>query len=199
MLARQSAAIERTRADSGTRTISGVFGQEQRDCYEPRVRPSLKTLLGLPGVSLLLAMNFLVWLGFNFFYIALPVYAATSLNWSVTEVGIFLSVMSLMMALVQGPILGRVSRVLSDRALVLVGSSILVVAFLFFTSGRLPVLYVGSALLALGNGLMWPSVVSLLSKAAGNEHQGSVQGLAGSAGAVASILGLVVGGEPCYI
>jgi MFS family permease len=41
---------------------------------------------------------------------------------------------------------------------------------------------------------MWPSVVSLLSMAAGDEHQGSVQGLAGSASAVASILGLVVGG-----
>lgn len=179
---------------AGIQDVSGVFGQEQRDCFEPRTKPSLATLLKLPGVFHLLAMNFLVWLGFNFFYIAFPVFAATGLNWSVTEVGIFLSVLSLLMALVQGPVLGRVSRVLSDRALVMIGSLVLAIAFLFFPSGRILPIYLGAILLALGNGLMWPSVVSLLSKAAGNEHQGSVQGLAGSAGAVASILGLVVGG-----
>ena len=48
--------------------------------------------------------------------------------------------------------------------------------------------------MALGNGLMWPSVVSLLSKAAGERYQGAVQGVAGSLGAAASILGLILGG-----
>ncbi len=48
--------------------------------------------------------------------------------------------------------------------------------------------------MALGNGLMWPSVMSLISKAAGQQYQGTVQGFAGSSGAVASILGLILGG-----
>ena len=56
------------------------------------------------------------------------------------------------------------------------------------------VIYGGAALLALGNGLMWPSVLAVLSRRAGGEHQGAVQGIAGSIGAFASILGLVVGG-----
>ncbi len=55
-------------------------------------------------------------------------------------------------------------------------------------------IYVGVALVALGNGLMWPSVMSLISKAAGERYQGAVQGFAGSSGAVASILGLILGG-----
>jgi len=49
-------------------------------------------------------------------------------------------------------------------------------------------------LLALGNGLMWPALLSLLSKAAGSDAQGSVQGIAGGSSAVASVLGLLVGG-----
>ena len=53
---------------------------------------------------------------------------------------------------------------------------------------------VANAYLAPGNGLMWPSVVSLLSLAAGRRYQGAVQGLAGSAGAIASIVGLIAGG-----
>ena len=48
--------------------------------------------------------------------------------------------------------------------------------------------------MAVGNGLMWPSVVSLLSKAAGERYQGAIQGVAGSLGAAASILGLILGG-----
>ena len=70
----------------------------------------------------------------------------------------------------------------------------LALSFLFFAFGSLGLIYLGVALLALGNGLMWPSVLSVLSKTAGKEVQGAVQGFAGSAGAVASILGLLVGG-----
>ena len=47
---------------------------------------------------------------------------------------------------------------------------------------------------AVGNGLMWPSVMSLVSVAAGERFQGAVQGAVGSVGSVASIVGLVVGG-----
>ena len=48
--------------------------------------------------------------------------------------------------------------------------------------------------MALGNGVMWPSVMSVLSKLAGQTYQGAVQGFAGSLGAVASIVGLALGG-----
>ena len=47
---------------------------------------------------------------------------------------------------------------------------------------------------ALGNGLMWPSFMSILSRRAGTVHQGAVQGVAGSFGGLASIVGLVMGG-----
>ncbi len=54
--------------------------------------------------------------------------------------------------------------------------------------------YLGAALTALGNGLMWPSVMSRLAKRAGQVYQGAVQGFASSLGAVAGIVGLVAGG-----
>jgi MFS family permease len=49
-------------------------------------------------------------------------------------------------------------------------------------------------LFALGNGLMWPSFMSILSKRAGTVLQGAVQGVAGSFGGLASIIGLIAGG-----
>ena len=41
---------------------------------------------------------------------------------------------------------------------------------------------------------MWPTVMAILSSAAGDRHQGAVQGISGSVGAVASIVGLISGG-----
>ena len=49
-------------------------------------------------------------------------------------------------------------------------------------------------LFAVGNGLMWPSFMSILSRRAGSKLQGAVQGVAGSFGGFASIVGLTLGG-----
>jgi MFS family permease len=184
------------KSDPERLNVRKVFGQEQKHCFEIRgaEEPTLRSLLGLENVRLMLAIHFLVMLGFNFYYASFPVYAATSLRWSGRETGIYFSVMSLLMATVQGPVLRWASRRWGDRALAVAGSPILAVSFLFFTSRHSASIYGGVALLALGNGLMWPSVVSLLSLAAGRPHQGAVQGLAGSSGAIASILGLLAGG-----
>ena len=146
------------------------------------------------GIALLLSLQFLVFLAFNFFYIAFPVHAATALEWSLTQTGIFFSVLGLMMALVQGPLLGRAARSLSNRFLVIVGCVILAASFPFFTVPNTAAIYVGAALLALGNGIMWPSLLALVSMAADSRVQGAVQGLASSGGAVASIVGLLAGG-----
>jgi len=60
--------------------------------------------------------------------------------------------------------------------------------------GSFVAIYTSATLIAVGNGLMWPSVMSLLSKAAGTAHQGAVQGFGASLGAVASIAGLIAAG-----
>ncbi len=177
-------------------SVRKVLGQEQKDCYRLETAPHLSTMqiLGLPTVSLLLTLHFLVFLAFNLFYIAFPVHAATSLNWTLTETGVFFSVMGFMMVIVQGPLLKRASRVLSDKHLVVGGSLLLGVSFLFFTGRETVTIYGGTALLCLGNGVMWPSLLATLSKATDQRVQGAVQGIASSSGAVASVIGLLIGG-----
>jgi MFS family permease len=177
-------------------SVRKVFGQEHKACVDIKDAPklTLRETARLAGVPLILSIYFLVMLGFNFFYVAFPVYAVGTLRWSVTDTGIFFAVLSLLMVIVQGPILSRVARRVTDCTLALVGGLILAAAFVFFATPKGAAIYSGAALMALGNGLMWPSVVSLLSKAAGERYQGAVQGVAGSLGAAASILGLILGG-----
>lgn len=183
-------------SDLKSTAVFEVLGQENKDCYTAPEAPRLTTadILRLPGIALLLSLQFLVFLAFNFFYIAFPVHAATTLEWSLTQTGIFFSALGLMMALVQGPLLSQASARLSDRFLVIAGSVILAASFPFFTLSSTPAIYVGAALLALGNGIMWPSLLAIISMTADGSVQGAVQGLASSGGAVASIVGLLAGG-----
>jgi MFS family permease len=172
-----------------------VMGQEHRACVQTQAPTKLSSLdlVRLPGVAIILMIYFLVMLAFNFFYVAFPVQAATSMHWSVSHTGSFFAVMSFFMVITQGPVLSRLSKVWSDRRLVAVGSLILGCGFLTFVPAIDWLAFVGAFLIALGNGLMWASVVALLSTAAA-AHQGAVQGLAGSIGAGASVVGLVLGG-----
>jgi MFS family permease len=61
-------------------------------------------------------------------------------------------------------------------------------------SNNIVLVYGAAVLFAAGNGLMWPSVMSILSKQAGSINQGAVQGVASSFSSLASIIGLIVGG-----
>jgi len=186
----------RLQADPEPVNVHKVLGPDHKPCFQmdPPEKLSFRDALRIPRVGFLLGIHFLVWLGFNFFYVAFPMHAVTTLQWTVRQTGVFFSVLSLLMVLVQGPILSRAARRWRDGVLALCGSLILAASFPLIGARGAVSIYVGAALLALGNGLMWPSLVSILSKAAGTRYQGAVQGLASSVAAVASILGLLAGG-----
>ncbi|MEM8609012.1 MAG: MFS transporter [Myxococcota bacterium] len=172
------------------------MGAEPRDCVDAgRTREAnLAAVLGQPNVLFMMALYFTILLSFNFYYTSFPIHAARGLGWDVSDIGVFFAVMSAMIVFVEGPILARLSKRLSEPTLILIGLPILGTNFLLMQSSSVPVLYVAAALFAVGNGIMWPSVVSMVSKVAADRFQGAVQGLAGSAGSLASIVGLVLGG-----
>lgn len=173
-----------------------LYGQETQsayklDCAKPN---GMGAVLALTHMPALMAVNFLVMLGFSFFYVAFPVHAVEGLKWDVIQIGIFFAVLSLVMILVEGPVLARVGKISSDRALMSFGAVCLASGFVALLVPETVAVYFGAALIALGNGLMWPTFMAVLSKAAGERLQGAVQGYAQSAGAVASIAGLIAGG-----
>jgi DHA1 family tetracycline resistance protein-like MFS transporter len=177
-------------------TIRKVFAQECKECYEVEDPKKLrfKDVFKIKQISFLLTLYFFIFLGFNIFYATFPIQAVNGLKWSVTQIGIFYAVLSGMMVFVQGPVLRKALKKFSEEMLVVIGSIILGANFILFVSNEVIIVYCAAILFALGNGLMWPSVLSLLSKRAGTTHQGAVQGVAGSFGSLASIIGLTVGG-----
>jgi MFS transporter, DHA1 family, tetracycline resistance protein len=177
-------------------TIRKVFSQECKEPYSTvsTKKPRLRDVFKLKHISFLLVLYFLIFLGFNIYYAAFPTHAANDLKWSVTQLGIFYAILSGIMVLVQGPILRKALKKFSEEKLVVIGSLILGTNFILFVSNN--IVSVGGAviLFAVGNGLMWPSFMSILSRRAGSKVQGAVQGVAGSFGGLASIVGLTIGG-----
>ena len=108
--------------------------------------------------------------------------------------GIFYAVLSGIMVFVQGPVLRKALKKFSEEKLVIIGSIILGINFILFVSNNNILIYGAAVLFAVGNGLMWPSFMSILSKSAGNVYQGFIQGVSSSFGSLASIIGLIVGG-----
>jgi DHA1 family tetracycline resistance protein-like MFS transporter len=176
-------------------TIRKAFSQECRECYsDTSTKPKLRDVFKLKHISLLLVLYFLIFLGFNVYYAAFPTHAAKDLKWSVTQLGLFYAILSGIMVFIQGPILRKALKKFSEEKLVIIGSIILGTNFILFVSNNIVSVGVAITLFAVGNGLMWPSFMSILSRRAGSKLQGSVQGIAGSFGGVASILGLTLGG-----
>jgi predicted MFS family arabinose efflux permease len=142
----------------------------------------------------MLTLYFVVFLAFNIFYTAFPIRAAADLAWHVTDTGLYFAVLSAMMVIAQGPLLAVLSQRFSDPVLIVAGGVTLSGNFAILLSGDTTLIYVAAVFFAVGNGIMWPSVLSLLSKLAGERYQGAVQGVAGSVGSLASIVGLLAGG-----
>ena len=178
------------------RSIRKTFGQEHKECFvvQSQEKPAFRMILRMANVPALLVIYFLVMLGFSFFYIGFPVHAVQELGWSVTDAGIFFSFLSLLMVAVQGPILAKASKIFSGTTLTIFGALMLTAGFSGLFYGSDLTNFAAAAFIALGNGLMWPSVMAMLSRVAGNQHQGAVQGAASSVGAVASIVGFVTAG-----
>ncbi len=190
--------------DTGGISIKNVrrfFQIEHKDCFtegsealEPESSTGWRRVLKIKGVPLLYGIYFLTFFGFSLFYAGLPIYANGILEWSAIDLGIFLAYSSFIMILVQGPLLSRLSKKISSNSLVLIGSFFLASSFFLLAMKNTTVLYIANTLLSLGNGLMWPSFLALLSAAGTKKAQGAIQGYGTSMGSIASMLGLVIGG-----
>ena len=179
-----------------TFNLRKIFHVEQKPCYKRANCPEtgLRAILKLPNIPLLFSMYFFSFLGFSLYYASFPVFALQVLTWNSFQLGIFFTTLSGMMVLVQGPLLGYLSKRFSEIPLIIFGAFFLATNFLLISLGEVYAVYMAAGFFALGNGIMWPSFLSLLSQAGEKKMQGTIQGYGESAGSFASILGMILGG-----
>ena len=107
-----------------------VYGKEIKDCFEQEVTPNtFRQMLGVSAMPLMLVLYFLIFLAFAIFYTAFPIHAAVGLGWEMSQLGVYFSVLSLVMIVIQGPIMTYLSPRVSEKPLVVVGSLLMFLSF----------------------------------------------------------------------
>ena len=87
----------------------------------------------------------------------------------------------------------------SEEQLVIIGSVILGINFIFFIANNTVLVYAIVIFFSLGIVLMWPSFMYILSTQSGIDNQGIVQGVVSSMGCQDKIIGLITGEGSCII
>jgi len=187
---------ELVKANLKSFTVKKLFQIEHKECYQMEDCPDtgLKAVLRMPHIPTLFGVYFLNFLGFSFFYACFPIFASQVMEWNSVQLGLFFTISSGIMVLAQGPILSYLSAKVPDASLVIVGSILISLNFFLLTFQTNTSVYAANVLMALGNGIMWPSFLSILAKSGSPKVQGTIQGYASSTGSLASIFGLILGG-----
>ena len=143
-----------------------------------------------PVLSQLILIFFLVILAVAGMQSVFAIWAMPQFGWGPRQVGYVFAYLGLISAILQGGLIGRLTRRFGESRLLLCGLALIAVGLL-----ALPFAYdmpmLGPALtgLALGMGLMQPSLNSLISRQAGAEEQGEVMGVSQSVGSLSRVLG----------
>ncbi|MCH2083448.1 MAG: MFS transporter [Saprospiraceae bacterium] len=174
--------------------LKKVLNREHMDCIPPPNNEAHFNVWQVNSFPIYLFLYFLIFLVFNFFYASFPVYASKYLGWDSSALGVFFTILASSMIVTQTFLLPRLSKSVNDWSLFIVGCFILSLSFGLLVLPPNWAVYSSAILYGLGNGLMWPSFLSMLSQLGDKSQQGRIQGFAGSAGSLASIIGLIAGG-----
>jgi len=170
-------------------------------------RPSLfafevyRDLFGRPRLRNLFGRFFLFNFAFTIFTSGFALFAERRFTWqghpfSPREIGYLFAYTGVLGIVMQGGLIGRLSRRFGDEALTRFGFLGQGCAYLMLAyAPDIPALVVASSLSAVSNSLLRPALTSLLSRAARTDEQGKVMGTNSSMLSCAAIVAPFVGGQ----
>ncbi|HEY2387820.1 MAG TPA: MFS transporter [Candidatus Binatia bacterium] len=142
-----------------------------------------------------MAMYFLTFLCMASVQVALPLLANARLGWSERQVGQVFGLYGLMALIVQGGLIGRLSRRFTSPRVLVMGACCVGLGMVAISGAHgAAALLVGVSLAGLGVGLTNPTLATLASQHAGRRRQGAVLGVAQSSGGAGRTVGPVWNG-----
>jgi MFS transporter, DHA1 family, tetracycline resistance protein len=156
---------------------------------------SLFAALGRPGVGPVLVAMFLSTLSFVFLEATYALFGERAYGLTPLMLGVLFTAIGMVGVIVQGLLVGRLVKNFGEAHLAMVGAGItaLVLAAIPYLP-TLPIAAVGMAVLAVGQGLLNPTLPTLLSRETNADEQGGILGLGQSLSAAARAVGPILGG-----
>ncbi|HEX2831949.1 MAG TPA: MFS transporter [Thermoanaerobaculia bacterium] len=154
-----------------------------------------REVLTSPILGALLAGLFLTLLAVSGMEINVTLHGRDRFQFRQLDMAYFFLFMGVIVAGIQGGLIGRVVRRLGERRVIIIGAVCFMFGFFLIPSiWRVPLLYGVAFLIAIGQGLCYPALTALVSKVSPESERGSILGLATSAGSLARFLGPLVAG-----
>lgn len=155
----------------------------------------LQTVLARSCTVFVLLLFFTSFLVLANLQVALALLAKERMSWGEREVGYLFGLFGVVSLVVQGGLIGPLSRRASPLTLIACGSAGMVASFLAVAAAHdVFTLIAGLAILGVSLGVVQPSLSTLASEVAPREQRGAVLGFAQSAGGLARTVGPVAAG-----
>lgn len=147
------------------------------------------------SLGLTIATYFLTTVAFSLLTATYPLFTERRFGYGATQNGYIFACLGLLGAIIQGGLLGWLVKVWSDRSLAVVGVGLLTVSlFALPLSPTAAILFLTTAGVAIGHGLVASTLNGLASQHVSPVFQGRVLGIMQSAASGARIVGPVLGG-----
>jgi MFS transporter, DHA1 family, tetracycline resistance protein len=154
-----------------------------------------RTVAGNRLLASLMAALFLTLLAVAGMEISVTLHARERFHFRQLDLARFFLFMGVIVATIQGGLIGRLAKRIGEKGLVVAGAAGFMIGFVLVPSiWRVPLLYVAAFFIAIGQGLCYPSLTSLVSRVSPESERGSLLGLATSVGSLARFLGPIVSG-----
>jgi multidrug resistance protein len=162
----------------------------------PQFDPSMWRLIASQqALPYLLLSLFMIVLSFAGMETSVTLHGKARFSLSARELGYFFGLMGMVVAIIQGTLIGPLSRRLGERRVVVVGAGSLLIGLTLVPAiHRFELLYPVAVLIAIGQGLCYPALTSLVSKSSPSSQHGSVLGISSSVGSLSRMLGPVFTG-----
>lgn len=158
-------------------------------------RPSLLRVLAQRPLLMVLGLYFLTFLAMTNLQVALAFLVDARFGWGENEVGRLFGVMGLLALIIQGGLIGPLSRMFKQLNLVLAGAVLLAVGMVLIgTAQHAWMVVVGLVFVGSGLGVTNPLLSVIAAQLAGGESRGAVLGFAQSSGGLARTIGPLWGG-----
>jgi MFS family permease len=121
---------------------------------------------------------------------SVTLHARDRFNFTQLDLSWFFLFRGVIVAGIQGGLIGKLSKRFGEKALIAAGAASFTIGLAFVPLvWRVPLLYVVAFFIAVGQGLTYPSLTSLLTKASPSSEHGSMLGLASGIGSLARFIG----------
>ncbi|MBX7152513.1 MFS transporter [bacterium] len=156
---------------------------------------TLRRYAGVPAIRSGMTLSMIYNFGFSILYATFALFAEREFGFHTMETGYMFAFMGIVGAVIQGGLIGKISRAIGEEKMIVFG--LLITSFGMFAMSRsewLWLLIVASFLVSVGSALLTPALSGLVSKKSSETEQGRILGIIQSLSNLARMTGIAFGG-----